>query len=194
VLQVRNVFTGLFLASIGLVISPVFILEHLRLLSVGAAIVLIVKALLISVVVWHFRYSWNTSLAVGFSLAQVRAQITLWTARESCARPCFQRDSEPISVVHTGGRICIRLAEPGQPAALHKQSARDAATRCDGDIAADNASCALSHNSRPKPGWHPAFDVGQRPEAQSERLSAARGWFSLPARCEPDEDSGGCGT
>ena len=70
--QVRNVFTGLFLASIGLVISPVFILEHVRLLGVGALIVLIVKGMLISLVVWNFKYSWNTSLAVGFSLAQVR--------------------------------------------------------------------------------------------------------------------------
>lgn len=70
-LQVRNVFTGLFLASIGLVISPVFIIEHIKLLSVGAMFVLIVKALLISLVVFYFRYSWNTALAVGFSLAQV---------------------------------------------------------------------------------------------------------------------------
>eukprot|EP00892_Ulva_mutabilis_P000016 jgi/Ulvmu1/10014/UM059_0063.1 len=69
--QVRNVFTGLFLASIGLVISPVFIFEHIRLLSIGAVFVLLVKGLLISVVVYYFGYSWNTALAVGFSLAQV---------------------------------------------------------------------------------------------------------------------------
>lgn len=69
----RNVFTGLFLASIGLVISPVFIFEHIRLLSIGAVFVLLVKALLISLVVYYFRYSWNTALAVGFSLAQVSA-------------------------------------------------------------------------------------------------------------------------
>lgn len=68
-------FTCLFLASIGLVISPVFILEHVRLLGVGAVIVLIVKAALISVVVWNFKYSWNTSLAVGFSLAQARIHL-----------------------------------------------------------------------------------------------------------------------
>ena len=73
-LQVRNVFTGLFLASIGLVISPIFILEHVRLLGVGALIVLIVKGMLISLVVWNFKYSWNTSLAVGFSLAQARSR------------------------------------------------------------------------------------------------------------------------
>ena len=67
----RNVFTGLFLASIGLVISPVFILEHLRVLSVGALVVLLLKAGLISVVVWQFRVSWNTAVVVGVSLAQV---------------------------------------------------------------------------------------------------------------------------
>ena len=76
-MQVRNVFTGLFLASIGLVISPVFILEHVRLLGLGALVVLIVKGALISIVVWNFKYSWNVSLAVGFSLAQVR--ILAWS-------------------------------------------------------------------------------------------------------------------
>lgn len=69
--QVRYVFTGLFLASTGLEISPVFILEHVKLLGLGALIVLIRKGTLISLVVWNFKYSWNTSLAVGFSLAQV---------------------------------------------------------------------------------------------------------------------------
>ena len=70
--QVRNIFTGLFLASIGLVISPVFIWEHVRLLSAGATIVLLVKAAVIIGVVWNFRTSWRTSCIVGISLAQVR--------------------------------------------------------------------------------------------------------------------------
>jgi monovalent cation:H+ antiporter-2, CPA2 family len=79
-LQVRNVFTGLFLASIGLIISPVFIWEHLRLLSAGAAIVLLLKACLITFVVWNFRTSWNTSLVVGVSLAQVCCQTSFSSA------------------------------------------------------------------------------------------------------------------
>ena len=70
-MQVRNVFTGLFLASIGLVISPVFILEHMRLLSLGAAVVLLLKGSLIALVVWYFRIQWHTAIIVGVSLAQV---------------------------------------------------------------------------------------------------------------------------
>jgi hypothetical protein len=81
-LQVRNVFTGLFLASIGLVISPVFILEHIRLLSIGAAVVLLLKASLISLVVWNFGFTWNTAVTVGVSLAQARS----CTARGSTFR------------------------------------------------------------------------------------------------------------
>lgn len=70
--QLRNVFTALFLASIGLIISPRFIYEHFRILFAGALIVLVIKAALITLVVWNFKYSWKTSLAVGISLAQVR--------------------------------------------------------------------------------------------------------------------------
>lgn len=79
----RNVFTGLFLASIGLVISPVFILEHVRLLGLGALVVLILKGALISIVVWNFQYGWNVSLAVGFSLAQV-CSLLAWVLLRNC--------------------------------------------------------------------------------------------------------------
>ena len=87
-LQVRNVFTGLFLASIGLVISPVFIYEHIRWLSIGAAVVLLAKGALITLVVWNFRISWHTSVVVGVSLAQARASLQLLSeccAATSCA-------------------------------------------------------------------------------------------------------------
>jgi predicted Kef-type K+ transport protein len=69
------VFIGLFLASIGLIISPIFILEHIRLLSIGAAIVLFVKGLLITFVVRSFSFDWTTSITVGVSLAQVQFQL-----------------------------------------------------------------------------------------------------------------------
>lgn len=68
-------FIGLFLASIGLIISPIFILEHIRLLSIGAAIVLFVKGLLITFVVRSFSFDWTTSITVGVSLAQVQFQL-----------------------------------------------------------------------------------------------------------------------
>mmetsp|Transcript_23244 Transcript_23244/g.64532 ORF Transcript_23244/g.64532 Transcript_23244/m.64532 type:complete len:625 (+) Transcript_23244:453-2327(+) len=69
--QIRNLFVALFLASIGLIMSPVFLMEHLRILLLGMCLVVLGKTLLIATVVWVFKYPVRMALGVGLGLAQV---------------------------------------------------------------------------------------------------------------------------
>eukprot|EP01025_Chloroclados_australasicus_P007114 TRINITY_DN12278_c0_g1_i1.p1 TRINITY_DN12278_c0_g1~~TRINITY_DN12278_c0_g1_i1.p1 ORF type:complete len:750 (-),score=26.51 TRINITY_DN12278_c0_g1_i1:961-3210(-) len=69
--QVRNIFVGLFMASIGLIMSPAFLWNHGVILASGTIVVVVSKAALIASVVAVFGFDLSTSLFVGVSLAQV---------------------------------------------------------------------------------------------------------------------------
>jgi len=68
---VRNVFAGLFLASIGIVMNPTFLWLHFDVLFATLFVVVFYKCSLIALVVRAFGYTAQTSLAVGISMAQV---------------------------------------------------------------------------------------------------------------------------
>ena len=165
--QVRNVFTGLFLASIGLVISPVFILEHLRVLSVGAAVVLILKAALISVVVWQFKVSWNTAVVVGVSLAQVR-RLPFWYPRRKHA-PCqhsrMDARARPRSLPHAATRSGTRVGQTDPWQACDALTARTRFVRARvrgagacvtdsmGTMEPAHSAVSRQHRTTPDAGW-----------------------------------------
>ncbi|CAD7699664.1 unnamed protein product [Ostreobium quekettii] len=67
----RNVFTTLFLTSIGLVMSPTFLWEHLWFLALGLAAVFACKVAIVAAVVAAFRFDFKTALMVGLNLAQI---------------------------------------------------------------------------------------------------------------------------
>lgn len=69
--QTRNLFVALFLASIGLIMSPVFLMDHLRILVAGMFVVVLGKVVIVAAVVWLFNYPLRMALAVGVGLAQV---------------------------------------------------------------------------------------------------------------------------
>ncbi|GIL84773.1 hypothetical protein Vretimale_14445 [Volvox reticuliferus] len=67
----RNVLVALFMASIGLIMSPRFLMDHLGVLTVGVGLVVLVKGALVATVVRGFSVGLRTSLAVGLSMAHV---------------------------------------------------------------------------------------------------------------------------
>lgn len=67
----RNIFTALFLTSIGLIMNPHFLWLHLDVLLLSVCSLVIFKTTLIAVVVRAFGYNTYTSFTVGVSLAQV---------------------------------------------------------------------------------------------------------------------------
>lgn len=68
---IRTLFSALFLASIGLLMNPRFLWQHLDILLVSLVVVVTAKATLICLVVRAFGYSNRTALSVGVAMAQV---------------------------------------------------------------------------------------------------------------------------
>lgn len=69
--HIKHFFLSLFISSTGLVMSPTFLMQHLRILTGGVVLIIAAKTLLISLVVRAFHYSPRTALAVGLSMAQI---------------------------------------------------------------------------------------------------------------------------
>ena len=67
----KNVFTALFLASIGMIMNPYFLWLHLDVLLGTLLVVTVFKCAMMTLVVRSFGYTTRTSLTVGISLAQV---------------------------------------------------------------------------------------------------------------------------
>lgn len=68
---IRTLFSALFLASIGLLMNPRFLWQHLDILLVSLFLVVAAKATLVCLVVRAFGYSNRTALSVGVAMAQV---------------------------------------------------------------------------------------------------------------------------
>ncbi len=67
----RDIFAALFFASIGMLIDPVFLWEHLGLILGLVALVFIGKFVIITFVVKAFKYNWKTAFITGLGLAQI---------------------------------------------------------------------------------------------------------------------------
>ncbi|CAI5501957.1 unnamed protein product [Closterium sp. Naga37s-1] len=68
---IRNLFAALFLASIGMVMHPLFLWQHIDILLIAVAVVFVSKACLVGFVVRAFGYSTGTAASVGVALAQI---------------------------------------------------------------------------------------------------------------------------
>ncbi|CAL8461875.1 g1406 [Coccomyxa elongata] len=69
--HLKQFFLSLFICSTGLIMSPTFLAQHLRVLAGGLVVTVLAKTVLISVVVYAFKYPVRTALAVGLSMAQI---------------------------------------------------------------------------------------------------------------------------
>lgn len=63
--------TALFIACTSIIISPRFLLQHVRVLAIGTALVMTVKTLLVAGTVSWFGHSWRLSLAIGVTMSHV---------------------------------------------------------------------------------------------------------------------------
>lgn len=79
----RTVFAALFLASIGLVMNPPFLLHHWWVLLTGMLFVVVAKATLVGLVVRSMGCTDRMAVAVGISLAQVGEMSFLLLSRAS---------------------------------------------------------------------------------------------------------------
>eukprot|EP00882_Tetradesmus_deserticola_P013100 GHRQ01013893.1.p1 GENE.GHRQ01013893.1~~GHRQ01013893.1.p1 ORF type:complete len:396 (+),score=103.55 GHRQ01013893.1:413-1600(+) len=68
---IQNVLTALFVASMGLIMSPVFLLHHAAVLLLGTLVVTLVKAAVVTLVVRLFGVPLRLGLAVGLSMAHI---------------------------------------------------------------------------------------------------------------------------
>lgn len=68
---VTQFFLALFISSTGMVLSPVFLIDHLLVLAAGALVIIVSKTVLIAAVVSAFKYPADTALAVGMNLSQI---------------------------------------------------------------------------------------------------------------------------
>jgi hypothetical protein len=68
---VRNIFAALFLASVGMVMHPLFLWQHIDVLLTATAVVFFGKTILATIIVRVFKYDWGTALSVGIALAQI---------------------------------------------------------------------------------------------------------------------------
>jgi len=69
--QVEAVFVALFLASIGIILSPAFLFQHALFLGMTFVVCIAFKVLIFLAVVKAFRYPTMVSVAVAFSLAPI---------------------------------------------------------------------------------------------------------------------------
>jgi hypothetical protein len=69
--SIQNVLTALFVASMGLIMSPVFLLHHATVLLLGTLVVTLVKAAVVTLVVRLFGVPMRLGLAVGLSMAHI---------------------------------------------------------------------------------------------------------------------------
>ncbi|MDX2272446.1 MAG: cation:proton antiporter [Cyanobacteriota bacterium] len=67
----RDVFAALFFASIGMLIDPAFIAEHLPLILALVALVMVGKFLITTPLTYLFNYSFRSAVLVGLGLSQI---------------------------------------------------------------------------------------------------------------------------
>ncbi|MCJ7763897.1 MAG: cation:proton antiporter, partial [Dehalococcoidales bacterium] len=67
----RDIFATLFFVSLGMLLSPAFVLENWALIAVTVAVIVLIKLLVVSGVVLSFGYSSRIALLVGAGLFQI---------------------------------------------------------------------------------------------------------------------------
>ncbi|CAM6082656.1 unnamed protein product [Calypogeia fissa] len=140
---IRNVFAALFLSSIGMVMNPIFLWEHIDILLASLAVVFLGKTFLFAAVVRAFGYSNKTSVSVGVALAQIgefafillgRAQGLGLLSKKSYL---LLMGTSALSLVLTpfAFKIVVRMNPPGQVAVRNStsKSANSRDTRSKGE-------------------------------------------------------------
>mmetsp|Transcript_16111 Transcript_16111/g.43925 ORF Transcript_16111/g.43925 Transcript_16111/m.43925 type:complete len:659 (+) Transcript_16111:144-2120(+) len=69
--SLTSIMASLFLSSIGLLLSPRFLWQHIHVLGAGMVLLVVVKSTLIALVVRAYGPSWRTAWAVGMTMGHV---------------------------------------------------------------------------------------------------------------------------
>lgn len=104
---IRNIFAALFLASIGLIMNPLFLWTHIDILFASLLVVVVAKVTLTTVVVRAFGYSPRVAFTVGVCLAQVRFPQLCSTFVSRKLFECYMLAANSIYVC---GRISLKQA------------------------------------------------------------------------------------
>jgi CPA2 family monovalent cation:H+ antiporter-2 len=67
----RDIFATLFFVSLGMLLSPAFVLDNLPLIAVTVTAIILIKLLIIFGIVWFFGYSGRIALLAGAGLFQI---------------------------------------------------------------------------------------------------------------------------
>lgn len=80
IIPLRDLFSGLFFVSVGMLIDPPLVLENLHLVAIGVLLIVVVKGSMSSVLVYLFRYRASTAVFSGVILGQ-SAEFSFLLAR-----------------------------------------------------------------------------------------------------------------
>ncbi len=67
----RDIFATLFFVSLGMLLSPAFVLDNLPLIAVTVTAIILIKLLVVFGIVWFFGYSGRIALLAGAGLFQI---------------------------------------------------------------------------------------------------------------------------
>ncbi|MCL4533609.1 MAG: cation:proton antiporter [Bacteroidetes bacterium] len=71
VVPLRDVFATLFFVSMGMLLNPVFVLEHLETLAIVVLLAVLGKGVISTLITMAFRYAGRIAVSVGVALAQM---------------------------------------------------------------------------------------------------------------------------
>lgn len=108
ILPLRDIFSMIFFASVGMLIDPFYVWENLPVIAVLALSVLLGKGLIFGTVSWIFRYRNVIPLALGFGMFQV-GELSFLLLQQGVDSGSFPREYFPLFM---GAGIMTMLMTP----------------------------------------------------------------------------------
>lgn len=141
----RDLFSGLFFVSVGMLVDPRFVAENLLLVALVVVLIVPVKGLLVTVITALFRYPVRTAILAGITLAQ-SAEFSFLLARHGADLGVVS--PEVFSLLLAGAVASIVVAP-----ALHGAGA---------PIVRGWERLRPARSTVPEPGPAPGADAGRR--------------------------------
>ncbi|WP_432735372.1 cation:proton antiporter [Maridesulfovibrio sp. FT414] len=95
ILPLRDIFSMIFFASVGMLIDPVYVWHNLPTIALLAVAILIGKGLIFGTISWVFRYRNVIPLALGFSMFQV-GELSFLLLQQGADSGSFPREYFPL--------------------------------------------------------------------------------------------------
>lgn len=108
IIPIRDVFATLFFVSIGMLINPVFVWQHLGEVALVVLAILVGKFVIAAFLLWLFRYPLGTALKAGLLLAQI-GEFSFVLARTGVEKGAI---SERLESLTLAGALVTIIASP----------------------------------------------------------------------------------